>query len=309
MESMNNYRLSFAPLQGHTGHIYRNLFAKIFGNIDRYYTPYLSFENDGSIKNAKLRDVSDINKDICVIPQILFANADEAIKLAKIVEEKGYDTVNLNLGCPFPMTINKGRGSALLSHPEKLDEIFNLLFSNTKLKISIKTRTGLHQHSELEAIIPIFNKYPFCEIIIHPRVADQLYKGEADVDEFLKYRTLIKHVTVYNGDINSSNFQHFLSGSLKDQHELMIGRGILQNPFLPMLIRNIPIVDEKSKIREFITALIESYQKAFTHDPFVLNKMKEHFEYLGDWFPAELKIKKKVKKAKNLSEFKEAFRY
>ncbi len=303
-----NRQFYLAPMQGHTDYIYRKIFAQSIGNIDKYFAPYIALENDKSIRKSRIREILPENiQEIKVVPQILAGKIDEMLALVKVVKDFGHTHVNLNLGCPFPMVVKRGKGCALLQHPEKVRELLDVLCKQD-LKVSVKTRTGLLQHDEFLKIIPVLNSFPLEEVILHPRLGEQQYKGTADVSKFLQYKEQLVHPVVYNGDVNIENFESLFSNELKDISSVMIGRGILRDPLLILKIKGIPIEDEKASMKSFIWSLVEEYIKIFQHEPHVLSKVQEHFEYLGDWFPAELKVKKKVKKAKSLVEVKEALR-
>lgn len=307
-ECSATYRLYLAPIQGHTDFIYRGLYHKTFGHIDKYFIPYITHEHDGSIRSSKLKDMlSQNNTGIHSVPQILPSNEQEALSLCRIIKDNGFSEVNVNLGCPFPMLVNRGKGCGLLLHPEKIEKILFAIFDCFNLNISVKTRSGLNNHDELEPVIPILNKFPLTEVILHPRYGKQMYKGLADIDVFLKYKKIINHPMVYNGDIDITNVSQMLSEKLRDQQTLMIGRGILQNPLLPFKILSIPENNAALQIIPFIEQLINGYIDKLQQEPHVLHKMQEHIQYLGDYFPSEWKIKKKVNKARDIGELRAAF--
>lgn len=85
-------------MEGVTGYVYRNAYAKYYGGIERYFTPFVA--------NKKLghREKNDVcpehNAGMAVVPQILTNRAEDFLAIAEILREYGYDTVNLNLGCP-----------------------------------------------------------------------------------------------------------------------------------------------------------------------------------------------------------------
>ena len=87
-----------APMEGITTYIYRNAYNRYFGGIDKYFTPFIAS------KKMKRRELNEIlpenNQGLCVVPQILTNRAEEFLQIARKIAEFGYDTVNLNLGCP-----------------------------------------------------------------------------------------------------------------------------------------------------------------------------------------------------------------
>lgn len=110
------------------------------------------------------------NEGMTVIPQILTNQAEDFLSLTKELREYGYDTVNLNLGCPSGTVVAKRRGSGLLAWPNTLDAFLDEIFSSCDCRISIKTRLGTTDTDEWEDLLTVYDKYPLEELIIHPRI-------------------------------------------------------------------------------------------------------------------------------------------
>ncbi len=170
-----------SPLQGFTDFRFRNAFNKYFGGIDTFYTPYIRFNNDLVIKPSYERDLSPKNNaGIDLVPQIMTNDADEFLFAAKYVQNLGYNELNWNLGCPYPMVTSRGLGSGLISQPERVSSILNKVNSESNITISIKMRLGYSSSEEIFRLLPILEAYPIKCITIHPRIGKQLYKGELD---------------------------------------------------------------------------------------------------------------------------------
>lgn len=90
----------FAPMEGITGYIYRNAFHDYFTGVDKYFTPFLSPNQNRALNPKEIRDVlPENNKGMQVVPQILTNRADYFLRAAEELKEKyGYGEVNLNLG-------------------------------------------------------------------------------------------------------------------------------------------------------------------------------------------------------------------
>mgnify|MGYP002238303325 FL=1 len=107
------------------------------------------------------------NQGMYAVPQILTNNVEDFLCTAKKIGDYGYKEVNLNLGCPSRTVVTKGRGAGFLDEPQKLDRFLDAVFEKCNLEISIKTRIGMEDPEEFETILPIYNKYPLKELIIH----------------------------------------------------------------------------------------------------------------------------------------------
>ena len=176
---MNNVRLSLGPFQGITDAPFRNVFKRHFGGIDKFYTPFFTgIHKEEHAKNLQGEEIDPRYNDVeTLTPQILSTDAEEILRFAKQCKELGYKEINLNMGCPFPRVANKKRGSGLLPYPDKVEALLKRVFEEIDIDFSVKCRLGYFSPDEIEAIIPIFNKFPLSELIIHPRIGKQLYKG------------------------------------------------------------------------------------------------------------------------------------
>lgn len=93
--------LSFAPLEGITGWIFRQVHHAMFPGLSRYYTPFFAPTADSPLTGRGLRDMHpDHNRGVPVVPQLLTNRAEDFIASARLLQDLGYKEVNLNLGCP-----------------------------------------------------------------------------------------------------------------------------------------------------------------------------------------------------------------
>ena len=294
-----------APIQGFTDFVYRKAYSQLFPEVDKYFIPYISVKNNQILKKYENEIILQNNPQKYVIPQVLAKDENELVFLSALLEDAGYNEINLNLGCPFPMVTNRGKGAGLLPYPEKLKSMLVRFFERSNLKLSIKLRAGLNSPNEIENIIPVLNDFPLTEIIFHPRIAKQLYKGEIIDSAFQFAQKNIKHKLVYNGDIFSLSDFNELRNQFPETDNWMLGRGILMNPFLPAEINSIKIsLDEKiEKLKEFHQLIFEGYAKTMDNTGNILNKMKQFWSYFSFSFPNQKKVFKGVKKSKNLADY------
>ena len=127
-------KLEFAPLEGLTKYTFRNIHNKYYGEaVDEYYSPFIE---PSSIRTMKVRAVEDIipehNAGYTLIPQLLTNNSGYFIEAADVLTEYGYDTVNINIGCPSNTVVKKGRGSGFLAEPDKIDKFLYEIFASGK---------------------------------------------------------------------------------------------------------------------------------------------------------------------------------
>ena len=251
-------------------------------------------------------------------PQILSTDAEEILRFATQCKELGYKEINLNMGCPFPRVANKKRGCGLLPYPEKIETMLRSVFERIDLKFSIKCRLGYYDPDEIVPVIDLFNQYPLSELIIHPRIGKQLYKGEADVKRFAELIPLIKAPLVYNGDIVSVDSFHQIKEQVQPVNQFMLGRGLLANPFLAETCRNASNASSKKadtydvslqKTKRLYNYVVDLYEDRLRHaggSPKALGRMKELWSYLMFSFDEPQDIWRKIKKINALRDYEEA---
>lgn len=299
-----------APLQGFTDFIYRNVFHEVFGGIDKYFIPYLSYLKGKEIKKSQLKEIlPENNKAMAAIPQVLFSNTAELVELVTILVDHGYQEINLNLGCPYPMATNRGRGAAWLEKPEALNETLQQLLGNGfPTKFSVKMRAGMKRNNDFIAVLEILNQFPLEEIIFHPRTADQMYDGKADSSLFSEAISLVKHPLVYNGDIFSETDFQELKTILPEQHCWMTGRGLLMNPLLALQMNGLEIDQKqrKQKLKEFHDRLFFEYSEKLQGSGHLLMKMNQFWSYFSESFENQHKAMKLVKKSGSVLKYNAA---
>jgi len=320
--------LSLGPFQGITDAPFRNVFKRHFGGIDKFYTPFFTGIQKDHAKNLQGEEIDPSSNDVeTLTPQILSTDAEEILRFAKQCKQLGYKEINLNMGCPFPRVANKKRGCGLLPYPDIVEAMLERVFEEIDIKFSVKCRLGYFSADEINAIIPIFNRFPLSELIIHPRIGKQLYKGETDVERFKTLIPLINAPLVYNGDIVSvESFEH-IRGIINESFEkrrfdrlndrqpvnqFMLGRGILANPFLAEEIKN-DIADARGaspqdKTERLHAYVIDLYEDRLRHaggSPKVLGRMKELWSYLMNSFDEPQDVWRKIKKINALKEYEE----
>lgn len=292
-----------APLRGITDWVYRNTYENFFGKFDYLLTPFIPTVKGMAIRRSILKDLEPSRNDINrVIPQMLGKDAHELTILTNAISELGYKKVNWNLGCPHPLVTRKKRGSGLLPYYEEIDSILEYTIPRINCKLSIKCRLGYKVKSDIEKLIPIFNKYPLDEIILHPRTGEQLYDGTCDLDAFEKVITSCKHKIVYNGDITSKDHYSYLKSRFQSISNWMIGRGIIQDPFLLMSIKGNTEINN-DRLQRFSQDLLTGYMQLLPTKGHVIDKMKQQWTYLFKRFTVNSSTQKNLLKAKNLDTF------
>lgn len=295
----------YAPMEGITGHIYRNAHNTYFTGVDKYFAPFIAANQHDSFKTREIKDISpENNKGLNLIPQILTNNARDFIGAAEKIRSFGYDEINLNLGCPSGTVVAKYKGSGFLAKPDELDHFLDEIYSKTTMKISIKTRIGKDSPEEFYRLIEIYNKYPLEELIIHPRIQQDFYKNKPNLEMFKEAIASSKHSICYNGDIFTKEQYNIFVENFPMVEKVMLGRGMLSNPGLIQQIqKDMPL--DKKEFKAFHDSICLAYQKELSGDKNVLFKMKELWAYMSQMFTNYEKYAKKIRKSEKLSIYEE----
>lgn len=297
--------LSLAPFQGITDVVYRNVFKKHFAGIGKFYTPFFTGIQKDNSKSLRGEEISpDFNDVKTVVPQILSNTAEEIIRFANQCKSIGYTEFNLNMGCPFPRVANKTRGCGLMADPDRTIKMLNDVFEQIDgIKFSIKCRLGYYNDEEIYAFVDTFNTLNFSEIIIHPRIGKQMYTGEASIDKFKALIPLINKPLVYNGDIFDVEKYNMVAPFAP----IILGRGLLTNPFLAEQIQHIENQkDKKHRLHDFVVDLYVERLRHAGGSPKIIGSMKELWKYMMNIFDDSQNVWRKVKKVNHLDEYETA---
>lgn len=297
----------FAPLHGVGRQLFRQVHCELFSGYERYYSPFIGTVSALKVNRSHLKDIDpDVFQAPFLIPQVIGNDPVLLVRLIEAIGELGYPEVNWNLGCPFKTVANKQRGSGLLLFPERVDSILEKIFSKIKIRFSIKTRLGRKKKEEFEALIPVFNRYPLSEIIIHPRVGVQMYRGHADLDAFGAYYREIKTPVVYNGDIRTAVDIHTIQKRFPDVNRLMIGRAAVGNPLIVGEFegRRFDPLEKKKLMIRYHDTLMERYSQVLYGPGHLLDKMKEIWSYLEQSFAGGRSFNHRLQRIKLLEEYR-----
>ncbi len=293
-------RYYFAPLEGLTDSIYRRLHHRFFSGVDRYYTPFLSPTVHRALTPREMRELSVADlPDFTVIPQVLTKNPEDFLWLAGVCRDLGYPEVNLNVGCPSGTVTAKGKGAGMLRDLDHLDKFLDVVFSAAPLPISIKTRIGFEDPAEFAGILDVYNRYPICELTIHPRVRKVFYSGPVEMDSF---RYAVQHSSnplCYNGSLCTLSQLQAFSREFPKIDAIMVGRGLIADP--GMLA---PGGTTAKALEGFHDALLAEYIDAFGGSRNAMFRMKENWRHWLCKFQDSEKLGKALRKATDVDTYK-----
>lgn len=302
-------QLHFAPLQGYTQFAFRNIHNRHIGGISHYYSPFIRWEK-GGIRKKDLVDIApENNDDTPLVPQIIAGNSDEFNLLCDAVQAAGYKRIDLNMGCPAPMQTKLKRGSALVANPQLVEDLALCMKRRPEINFSVKMRLGWQEENEWENILPILHDTPLSHITLHPRVGIQQYKGEVNMNQFARFYEACRLPLIYNGDIQCLGDIKRLEDDFPNLSGIMIGRGLLGNPFLSAEYEENSeweTIRRRDAVLQMHDEWLEFCREKYVSDAQVLLQIKTFWEYQNAWI--EKKVYKRIMKSGSFRNYMDAVR-
>lgn len=173
--------------------------------------------------------------DACEHPvsmQIFGSEPELMAQVAAEIEERPFDILDINMGCPVPKVVNNGEGSALLKDPELIRKIVTAVSHAIKKPVTVKVRIGFEGYPvDIVEIAKIIEDSGAAAIAVHGRTRQQYYSGHADWDAIRRVKEAVSIPVIGNGDVDSPLKAEAL---LKETgcDAVMIGRAVRGNPWI-----------------------------------------------------------------------------
>lgn len=295
--------LYLAPMSGVTDTVFRRLIRGV-GGCGMVVSEFTSSEGLSRQAQRSLAQLEFSHEEHPIVGQIFGAHPDRLAEAAEIVDELGYDVIDLNLGCPAKKVIRCG-GSGLLRELPLLEEILKRMRAATKKPFTIKIRAGWDEKEIVACEVARMAEASGVEAVaVHPRTRLQGYSGQANWDIIRDVKQAVKIPVIGNGDVRTVA-DAFRLKEHTGCDAVMIGRGAMANPWL---FRQIAEFDAGREIRAVTSAdrhrLIKDYFELLVEErtPGAIGKMKQFACHITTSIPHGKELRTAIHHAQDIPE-------
>jgi tRNA-dihydrouridine synthase B len=296
-----------SPMAGLTDSVFRRLIKRL-GGCGLVMTEFTSAEGltRNSLKSKRMLFYHEEERPVTA--QLFGAEPSRLAEATRMVEDLGFDAIDLNLGCPAKKVVKACGGSALLRETRLLEEILKTIRAATNLPFTIKIRAGW---SETEIVSVQVGKMAedigINAIAFHPRTRVQGFSGHSDWNLIGELKAALKIPVIGNGDIVTPE-DAFRMKRETGCDGVMIGRGALSNPWIFRQIHELEngLVPTQPDVAAKYQLIKSYFQLLFEEEtPGAIGKMKQFASWFTHAIPYGAALRKSIYESQTESEVME----
>lgn len=276
--------LALAPMQDVTDLAFWKLMAA-YGGPDVYFTEYFRVYATSRLEKHILKSVTENPTARPVIAQMIGNDIPSLVRTARELQQYPIAAVDLNLGCPAPVVYRKCAGGGLLRQPKQVEAILGALRDAVQISLSVKTRLGFDSPLVFDELLPIFARHSIDLLTVHGRTVKEMYRSEVHYDYIKRAVAAVPCPVLANGNVYSARKADEVL-KITGARGLMIGRGVIRNPWLFHQIRQhqrgeTAFVPRGHDVLGYVRALYEATCCPSARESAQVQKMKKYMNYLG----------------------------
>jgi tRNA-dihydrouridine synthase B len=277
--------LALAPMQDVTDLAFWRVIAR-YGGADVYWTEYFRAHGDSRPEQWILDSITQNPTGRPVVAQMIGNDVASLTRTARELQRYPIAAIDLNLGCPAPVVYRKCAGGGLLREPQKIDAIIGALREAVTIPLTVKTRIGFDSPAAFDDLLALFSRHSIDLLTVHGRTVTQLYRPGVRYDLIAQAARSMPCPVLANGDVHGPDQAVELLAQT-GAAGLMIGRGVIRNPWLFSQIRQrrlgrLPALPSGRDVLAYIQELWDAQVTPDARESAQVQRLKKFMNFIGE---------------------------